>query len=107
MVVKKPNQFGKYFLFDRVSTGGMAEIFRAKTVSLEGTERIVAVKKMIDLLTADKELTSMFIDEAKLAVQLNHPGICQGGRLGQSRRQLLHRDGVRPGARPQAAVSAL
>ncbi len=87
MVVKKPNQFGKYFLFDRVSTGGMAEIFRAKTVSLEGTERIVAVKKMIDLLTADKELTSMFIDEAKLAVQLNHPGICQvvdWGKVGES-----------------------
>jgi len=85
--VKKPNPFGKYFLFDRVSTGGMAEIFRAKTVSLEGTERIVAVKKMIDLLTADKELTSMFIDEAKLAVQLNHPGICQvvdWGKVGDS-----------------------
>ena len=87
MVVKKPNQFGKYFLFDRVSTGGMAEIFRAKTVSLEGTERIVAVKKMIELLTADKELTSMFIDEAKLAVQLNHPGICQvvdWGKVGET-----------------------
>ena len=85
--MKKPNPFGKYFLFDRVSTGGMAEIFRAKTVSLEGTERIVAVKKMIDLLTADKELTSMFIDEAKLAVQLNHPGICQvvdWGKVGES-----------------------
>ena len=85
--MKKPNPFGKYFLFDRVSTGGMAEIFRAKTVSLEGTERIVAVKKMIDLLTADKELTSMFIDEAKLAVQLNHPGICQvvdWGKVGDS-----------------------
>ncbi|HNK45143.1 MAG TPA: protein kinase [Pseudomonadota bacterium] len=85
--MKKPTPFGKYFLFDRVSTGGMAEIFRAKTVSLEGTERIVAVKKMIDLLTADKELTSMFIDEAKLAVQLNHPGICQvvdWGKVGDS-----------------------
>ncbi len=87
MLVKKPTPFGKYFLFDRVSTGGMAEIFRAKTVSLEGTERIVAVKKMIDLLTADKELTSMFIDEAKLAVQLNHQGICQvvdWGKVGDS-----------------------
>lgn len=75
--MKKATPFGKYFLFDRVSSGGMAEVFRAKTVSLEGSERIVAVKKMLDMLTADKELTSMFIDEAKLAVQLNHPGICQ------------------------------
>ena len=85
--MKKPTPFGKYFLFDRFSAGGMAEIFRAKTVTLEGSERIVAVKKMLDLLTADKDLTSMFIDEAKLAVQLNHPGICQvvdWGKVGDS-----------------------
>jgi tRNA A-37 threonylcarbamoyl transferase component Bud32 len=75
--VKKPTPFGKYSLFDRVAVGGMAEVYRAKTLGLEGAERIVAIKKMLDVLAADKELVSMFIDEAKLAVQLNHPSICQ------------------------------
>ena len=75
--MKKPNQFGKYFLFDRINGGGMAEIFRAKSFGLEGSERIVALKKMIPMIADDKELVSMFIDEAKLAVQLNHPSICQ------------------------------
>lgn len=77
VVVKKSTPFGKYSLFDRVAVGGMAEIYRAKMLGLEGAERIVAVKKMLDMLAADRELVSMFIDEAKLAVQLNHPSICQ------------------------------
>ena len=77
VVVKKPNQFGKYYLFDRINVGGMAEIYRAKTFGLEGSERLVVVKKMIPLIADDRELVSMFIDEAKLVVQLNHPNIGQ------------------------------
>ena len=38
----------------------------------------------------------MFIDEAKISVQLNHANIAQIFDLGQHRRQLLHRDGVHP-----------
>lgn len=75
--MKKPNQFGKYYLFDRINVGGMAEIYRAKTFGLEGSERLVVVKKMIPLIADDRELVSMFIDEAKLVVQLNHPNIGQ------------------------------
>lgn len=75
--MKKPTQFGKYFLFDRVAVGGMAEVFRAKTLGADGSERIVAVKRILPDVAADKELVSMFIDEAKIAVQLNHPNICQ------------------------------
>jgi tRNA A-37 threonylcarbamoyl transferase component Bud32 len=77
VVVKKPNQFGKYYLFDRINVGGMAEIYRAKTFGIEGSERLVVVKKMIPLIADDRELVSMFIDEAKLVVQLNHPNIGQ------------------------------
>jgi len=75
--VKAPIQFGKYYLLDRVAVGGMAEVFRSKTFGLEGSERIVALKRMLPMVSADKELVSMFIDEAKLAIQLNHPNICQ------------------------------
>src|SRR6185369_158205 len=77
VVVKAPIQFGKYYLLDRVAVGGMAEVFRSKTFGLEGSERIVALKRMLPMVSADKELVSMFIDEAKLAIQLNHPNICQ------------------------------
>jgi len=75
--VKAPILFGKYYLLDRVAVGGMAEVYRAKTFGLEGSERVVALKRMLPMVSADKELVSMFIDEAKLAIQLNHPNICQ------------------------------
>src|SRR5262245_52893949 len=77
VVVKAPIQFGKYYLLDRVAVGGMAEVYRSKTFGLEGSERIVALKRMLPMVSADRELVSMFIDEAKLAIQLNHPNICQ------------------------------
>jgi eukaryotic-like serine/threonine-protein kinase len=81
----KPIPFGKYYLLDRVNTGGMAEVFRAKAFGVEGFERIVAVKRILPTIAADTDFISMFIDEAKLAVQLNHANIAQIFDLGKVR----------------------
>src|ERR1700674_5220726 len=82
-VLKTPIQFGKYYLLDRINVGGMAEVFQAKAFGLEGFERIVAVKRILPAIAEDKEFISMFIDEAKIAVQLNHANICQVFDLGK------------------------
>ena len=76
-VLAKPIPFGDYFLLEKLNTGGMAEVFKAKTFGAEGFERIVAVKKILPSIAEDKEFISMFINEAKLAVQLNHANIAQ------------------------------
>jgi len=81
----KPIPFGKYYLLDRVNTGGMAEVFRAKAFGVEGFERIVAVKRILPSIAADTDFITMFIDEAKLAVQLNHANIAQIFDLGKVR----------------------
>ena len=75
--MKSPVQFGNYYLLERVAAGGMAEVFRAKSVGREGTERVVALKRILPMIAADKELVSLFIDEAKLVIQLNNPNICK------------------------------
>lgn len=75
--MKTPVQFGNYYLLERVAAGGMAEVFRAKSVGREGTERVVALKRILPMVAADKELVSLFIDEAKLVIQLNNPNICK------------------------------
>jgi eukaryotic-like serine/threonine-protein kinase len=83
----KPIPFGKYYLLHRVDTGGMAEVFRAKAFGVEGFERIVAVKRILPNIAADTDFITMFIDEAKLAVQLTHANIAQIfdlGRVGDS-----------------------
>src|SRR4051812_49727679 len=75
--VKKPTPFGKYFLLERINVGGMAEVFRAKAFGVEGFERLVAVKRILPNIAEDKEVIPMFIEEAKLSVQLNHANIAQ------------------------------
>jgi serine/threonine protein kinase len=80
--VKKPTAFGKYFLLERINVGGMAEVFRAKAFGVEGFERLVAVKRILPNIAEDKEFIRMFIEEAKLSVQLNHANIAQIFDLG-------------------------
>ena len=80
----RPTPFGKYFLLERVNVGGMAEVFRAKTFGVEGFERLVAVKRILPNIAADNEFIGMFVDEAKIAVQLTHSNIAQIFDLGKA-----------------------
>ncbi len=80
--MKKPVPFGKYYLLERINVGGMAEVFRAKAYGVEGFERLVAVKRILPNIAEDQDFIRMFIDEAKIAVQLNHANIAQIFDLG-------------------------
>jgi serine/threonine protein kinase len=85
--VKKPIPFGKYLLLERINVGGMAEVFKAKAFGVEGFERLVAVKRILPSIAEDQEFITMFVDEAKIAVQLTHANIAQIfdlGRVGDS-----------------------
>jgi serine/threonine protein kinase len=85
--VIRPIIFGKYCLLERVSVGGMAEVFRARPFHSPNFGRFLAVKRILPNLAEDDEFVSMFVDEAKIAVQLNHRNVCQIyelGRLGGS-----------------------
>ena len=81
--MKKPTPFGKYFLLERINVGGMAEVFRAKAFGVEGFERLVAVKRILPNIAEDTAFIEMFVEEAKLAVQLNHANIAQIFDLGK------------------------
>src|SRR5688572_22094662 len=73
----KPVPFGKYTLLERISHGGMAEVFRAKGFGAAGFERIVAIKVLLPAMASDEEFITMLIDEAKIAGQLSHTNIAQ------------------------------
>ena len=75
--LRKPVPFGKYCLLDRISVGGMAEVFKARAFGAEGFAKTVAIKRILPNMAEDDEFITMFIDEAKIAVQLNHANICQ------------------------------
>ncbi len=77
-----PQRFGKYILLDRIASGGMAEVFRAKVMGAEDFHRLIAIKCILPHLVEDEEFCRMFIDEAKLASTLSHANISQIYELG-------------------------
>ena len=73
----EPQKFGKYQLLDKIATGGMAELYRAKVMGDYGFEKQVAIKKILPHLSDEGNLVKAFIDEAKLAALLQHQNIVQ------------------------------
>jgi len=72
-----PVPFGKYELISRLAAGGMAEIFLARTKSIQGFEKYLVIKKILRSRTNDPEFVRMFLDEARVAATLDHPNIVQ------------------------------
>src|SRR5438105_2722687 len=70
-----PVPFGKYELITRLAAGGMAEIFLARTKSIQGFEKYLVIKKILKSRTSDQEFVRMFLDEARLAATLDHPNV--------------------------------
>jgi len=78
-----PKPFGEYYLLDRVAVGGMAEIFKAKTYGVGGFEKLLAIKRILPHHAQNQDFIRMLIDEAKIAVALNHVNIVQVYDLGK------------------------
>ena len=70
-------RFGKYLLVEKLATGGMAQLYRAKIIGVEGFEKFIAIKQILPHLAHEEELITSFIDEAKLAALLNHQNVVQ------------------------------
>src|SRR5690606_28332584 len=77
------NEFGPYTLLERIAVGGMAELWKARMKGVEGFQKTVAIKKILPHLTDSSDFVTMFIDEAKLAAQLNHNNIIHIYDLGK------------------------
>ncbi len=77
-------RFGKYILVDKISSGGMADVFRAKVVGIRGFTKTVAIKRIHPHLLERTRFLRMFTDEAKIASRLVHPNIVQIYDLGEA-----------------------
>ena len=68
-------RIGRYEVLRKIATGGMAELFLAKHVGMEGFEKVVAIKRILSHLAYDEEFINMFRDEARLVAKLDHTHI--------------------------------
>ncbi len=67
----------KYELLERIGVGGMAEIYRGKSLSVGGFEKLVAIKKILPHLGRDERFVQMLIHEARINASLKQRNIVQ------------------------------
>jgi serine/threonine protein kinase len=71
----EPIRFGRYVLLERIGKGGMGEVFLA--VERGVLERFVVVKRLRPDLSANANVLTMFLAEARIAALLQHPNVVQ------------------------------
>src|SRR3990167_5248799 len=84
MADPKPTQAGQYYLLEKIAQGGMAEIYKGLAYDLAGIKKTVCIKKILPHIAASREFIDMLVDEAKIAVKLNHGNIAQIYDLGKA-----------------------
>ena len=68
-------RLGRYEVLTQLASGGMATVYVARRGGVAGFERLVAIKVLHPHLAHDEEFISMFLDEARLAARIRHPGV--------------------------------
>src|SRR5438132_850818 len=68
-------RLGRYELFERIASGGMAAVYLGRALGSGGFERIVAIKICHEHLRENEEFVRMFLDEARLAAKIHHPNV--------------------------------
>jgi serine/threonine protein kinase len=68
---------GKYEVIEPVAKGGMATVWSGYTHGEAGFRRKIAVKRILQNKVTDQEFASMFVHEAHIVAELNHPNIVQ------------------------------
>ncbi len=75
--------FGKYQILERIASGGMAEIYKARLEGIGGFQRMFAIKRVRPEFSTNSDFIEMLVDEAKIAGLLSHANIVQILDLGE------------------------
>ena len=93
-------RFGKYHVLEKIAQGGMAEVYKVKTVGIAGFEKIQALKRILPQLGArgpvHPQLHRRGADRGRAHPPQHRPGV----RLRQGRRRAVPRDGADRGQGP-------
>jgi serine/threonine protein kinase len=65
----------RYQPIAQIGRGGMAEVLLAMMDAGCGARRLVVLKRIWPELATDPEFMTMFLDEARLSVRMNHPNV--------------------------------
>ena len=74
---------GRWEIVQRLGSGGMADVFKARSIGEAGFAKMVALKVMHAHLARNERAVDHFLDEARLAAQIHHPNVVQILDLGK------------------------
>jgi serine/threonine protein kinase len=74
---------GPYTLDALIAVGGMAEIWLARREGPGGFSKRLVIKRILPLMAQDEKFREMFLDEARLAANFEHPNIVRVFELGE------------------------
>jgi serine/threonine-protein kinase len=75
-------KFAGYDVLGRLALGGMAEILLVRHKDIDGATRFMVVKRILPHFEQDNDFVQMFLDEARIGMQLKHPNICKFHQFG-------------------------
>jgi serine/threonine-protein kinase len=78
---------GRYRIVRRLAAGGMGAVYLGRTEGAAGFARPVVIKRILPAFMGDKEIAQLFIREAQILSNLQHPSIVSVLDFGQ------HEDG--------------
>src|SRR5258705_13742295 len=82
-------RFGKYHVLEKIAQGGMAEVYKVKTIGIAGFEKVQALKRILPSSAREGRFIRSFIDEARIAVELTHRNIVQVFDFGKADGELF------------------
>jgi len=68
---------GRYALYEKIASGGMATVHLARLMGAAGFSRTVAIKRLHPHYATEAEFVSMLLDEARLVGRIRHPNVVQ------------------------------
>lgn len=77
-----PERIGRYSILERIAVGGMAVVYLGFETGETALQRLVVIKQILPQFDADDGFHRMFLQEARLAANINHPNVVEIHELG-------------------------
>jgi serine/threonine protein kinase len=74
---------GRYRVMRRLAVGGMGAVYLGRTEGAQGFTRPVVIKRVLPTLMGDSEIAQLFVREAQILSNLQHPNIVSVLDFGQ------------------------
>ena len=89
-VLAPGDRLDRYELLCVLAQGGMGTVWLARITGKHGFERLVAVKTILATYGNDRQFCDMFLDEARIASQVDHENVARILEIGEDRGVLYH-----------------